>query len=193
MEYWIEKVRIGLQSIILFLFALVTPLRASLEVLIMVSALDFFAGMAGNVWTGRERFRIGKAFASLYKLIAYLILIIVSHYAAANLGEREMAWILVKYVTLMVSYWYFVNILSNLKLAFPSSTGITFLYLILSLKMLPIILSKIGIGGEDIQELSKMARTQTGVGEPIEHKDIGICDQKDNPVSESQKCNQKEE
>lgn len=160
MEYWLDKIRITLQSVVLFLIAFLTPMRSAIEVLLVVATFDFIAGLAGNVWTGKEGFRIGKAFGSLYKIIAYLLLIIVAHFAAANIGEEDLAWLLVKYITMLVSYWYFVNILSNLQEALPNSTGIAFLYLLMSLKILPLILNKMGLGGDDIQELADKARAQ---------------------------------
>lgn len=161
MSCFFDKIRIAIQSVILFLIAFLTPIRASVEVLLIVATFDFIAGLAGNVWTGEEPFRIGKAFGSLYKIIAYLLLVVVAHFAMANLGEVEVAWLVVKYLTLMVIYWYFVNILSNFKKAFPRSQGITFLYLLLSLKILPLILNKAGIGGDDVQELADKARELT--------------------------------
>lgn len=158
MEYWLDKLRLGIQAIILFVLAFVSPAQAALEVLLVVATFDFFAGLAGNVWTGNERFRIGKAFGSLYKILAFLILVVVAHYAAYNLGEQEFAWILVKYLTFMVVYWYFINILSNLKNAFPRSQAITFLYLLMSLKILPLLLTRIGLGGDDMAELADQAK-----------------------------------
>lgn len=160
-NYWIDKLRITLQSIILFILAFLAPMKSAIEVLLVVATFDFFAGVAGNVWTGFERFHLRKAFGSLYKIIAFLALVIVAHFAAYHLGEIDFAWVLVKYITIMVIYWYFINILSNLKKALPRSTGITFLYLLLSLKVLPLLLERLGLGGEDMQELADKARDVT--------------------------------
>lgn len=164
MEYWLDKIRVTLQTVLVFLAALLTPMRSAIEVLVVVASADFFAGLAGNVWTGIERFRIGKAFGSLYKIIAYLLLVILAHYAAANLGEQDFAWLLVKYITLLVVYWYFVNILSNLIKAFPRSAGLSFLYLLVSFKILPLLLEKVGLGGQDMQELADKARAMASGG-----------------------------
>lgn len=162
MEWWLDRFRVAIQSIIFFILASLSPVRTAIEVLLVVATFDFFAGLAGNVWTGQERFRIGKAFGSMYKIIAYLLLVIVAHFATNHLGEEELATLLTKYVTLLIIYWYFINILSNLKVAFPRSSGIAFLYLIASLKILPLIAGKIGLGGEDMQELAERARKVTG-------------------------------
>ena len=94
----------------------------------------------------------------MYKILAYLLLVIVAHFATDHLGEVDLATLLTKYVTLLITYWYFINILSNLKEAFPRSSGIAFLYLLASLKILPLIADKIGLGGEDMQELAERAR-----------------------------------
>lgn len=158
MEWWVDRFRVALQSIILFILASLSPVRSAIEVLLVVATFDFFAGLAGNVWTGQERFRIGKAFGSMYKILAYLLLVVVAHFATNHLGEAEFATLLTKYVTLLIIYWYFINILSNLKEAFPRSSGIAFLYLLVSLKILPLIAGKIGLGGEDMQELADKAR-----------------------------------
>lgn len=160
-DYWLDKLRITIQSIILFIIAFLTPMKSAIEVLLVVATFDFFAGLAGNVWTGREKFHLRKAFGSLYKIIAFLILVIVAHFAAFHLGEVDFAWVLVKYITFLVIYWYFVNILSNMKKAFPRSSAITFLYLLLSLKILPLVLEKVGLGGEDVQDLANQARDVT--------------------------------
>lgn len=157
-NYWLDKLRITIQSVVLFVISFLTPMSSALEVLFVVAVFDFVAGLAGNVWTNEERFRIGKAFGSLYKMLAYFLIVIVAHYAVSRLGQADEAWLLVKYITLLVIYWYFVNILSNLKKAFPRSAGITFLYLLLSLKILPLILQKMGLGGDDVQELADKAK-----------------------------------
>lgn len=161
MEWWIDRFRVAIQSIIFFILASIAPIRTAMEVLLVVATFDFFAGLAGNVWTGKERFRIGKAFGSMYKLLAYLLLVIVAHFATNHLGEAEFATLLTKYITLLIIYWYFINILSNLKEAFPRSSGIAFLYLLASLKILPLIAGKMGFGGEDMQELADKARKVT--------------------------------
>ncbi|WP_288945662.1 phage holin family protein [uncultured Porphyromonas sp.] len=161
MEWWIDRFRVAIQSIIFFILASIAPIRTAMEVLLVVATFDFFAGLAGNVWTGKERFRIGKAFGSMYKMLAYLLLVIVAHFATNHLGEAEFATLLTKYVTLLIIYWYFINILSNLKEAFPRSSGIAFLYLLASLKILPLIAGKMGLGGEDMQELADKARKVT--------------------------------
>lgn len=158
MEWWLDRFRIAIQSILLFILASLSPVRSAIEVLLVVATFDFFAGLAGNVWTGQERFRIGKAFGSMYKILAYLLLVIVAHFATNHLGEAEFATLLTKYITLLIIYWYFINILSNLKVAFPRSSGIAFLYLLASLKILPLIACRIGLGGEDMQELAEKAR-----------------------------------
>lgn len=158
MEYWFNRVIVILRSVFLFFLALITPMKSAIEVLVVVATFDFVAGIAGNVWTGKEEFRIGKAFGSLYKIIAYLMLVILAHFCAYNLGEADAAWLVVKYITILVVYWYFVNILSNMIKAFPRSTGITFLYLLVSMKILPLLLSEMGIGGKDLQELAEEAR-----------------------------------
>lgn len=164
MEYWLDKIKVTIQTVIVFLLAFITPMKNAIDVLLIVAIADFFAGMAGNVWTGKERFRIGKAFGSMYKIMAYLFLIILAHFAAANLGEQDFASLLVKYITLLVVYWYFVNILSNLIKAFPRSAGLAFLYLLISFKIFPLLLEKVGLGGEDMQELADKARAMANGG-----------------------------
>lgn len=161
MEWWFDRFRIALQSIIFFILASLSPVRSAIEALFVVATFDFFAGLAGNVWTGKEHFRIGKAFGSMYKILAYLFLVIVAHFATNHLGEVEFATLLTKYITLLIIYWYFINILSNLRVAFPRSSGIAFLYLLASLKILPLLADKVGLGGADVQELADKARKVT--------------------------------
>lgn len=158
MDVYIDKIRIIIQSIVIFIMAFLSPIQTAVEVLLVAATIDFVAGLAGNVWTGNERFRIGKAFGAIYKIIAYLLVVILAHFATDHMGEQDVAMLLVKYLTFLIIYWYMINILSNLRMAFPRSSGIAFLYLLLSLKVLPLILDKVGLGGSDIQDLAEKAR-----------------------------------
>ncbi|MDN4753432.1 hypothetical protein QYZ87_02660 [Porphyromonadaceae bacterium W3.11] len=54
MEYWLDKIKVTIQTVIVFLLAFLTPMKNAIEVLLIVAVADFFAGMAGNVWTGKE-------------------------------------------------------------------------------------------------------------------------------------------
>lgn len=151
-----ERVRGLLQAVLLLVASYLAPLSNAFAVLIVMAVADVFGGMAGNVWTGREEFKFRKAFRAVYKIISYCVMVLLVHFCVSSFGEGSLAGMLVKFLTWTISYWYLSNILGNMCKAFPSSKGFLFLYLALSLKILPLMLHHIGLSEEGANDLNKM-------------------------------------
>lgn len=155
---WGERLRALLQTIVLLVASYLSPLSNAFAVLIFMAVADVFGGVAGNVWTGREEFKFRKAFAAVYKIIAYCLLVILVHFAVSSFNAVPLALTLVKFLTWTISYWYLSNILGNMCKAFPSSKGFLFLYILVSLKILPLLLQHMGMSEKDSNTLSGMIR-----------------------------------
>lgn len=164
---WGERLRTLIQAVLLLVASFLSPLSNAFTVLIVMAVADVFGGMAGNVWTGREEFKFRKAFRAVYKIIAYCVMVLLVHFCVSSFGEGSLAGTLVKFLTWTISYWYLSNILGNMCKAFPSSKGFLFLYLALSLKILPLMLHHMGISKEGADDLTKMVNKVREQDDPV--------------------------
>ena len=164
---WGDRIRTLVQAVLLLVASFLQPLSTSFAVLFVMSVADVFGGMAGNVWTGREEFKFRKAFRAIYKIIAYCVMVVLVHFCISSFGEGSLAETLVKFLTWTISYWYLSNILGNMCKAFPSSKGFLFLYLALSLKLLPMMLHHMGLSEEGANDLTKMINKVREQDDPV--------------------------
>lgn len=162
-----ERVRGLLQAVLILVASYLAPLSNAFTVLIVMAVADVFGGMAGNVWTGREEFKFRKAFRAVYKIIAYCVMVLLVHFCVSSFGEGSLAGVLVKFLTWTISYWYLSNILGNMCKAFPSSKGFLFLYLALSLKILPLMLHHMGLSESGADDLTKMINKVREQDDPV--------------------------
>lgn len=72
-----------------------------------------------------------------------------------------------KFLTWTISYWYLSNILGNMCKAFPQSKGFLFLYLALSLKILPLMLHHMGLSESGANDLTAMVNKVREPDDPV--------------------------
>ena len=164
---WGDRIRTLVQAILLLVASYLSPLSKAFAVLIVMAVVDVFGGMAGNVWTGREEFKFRKAFQAIYKIIAYCVMVLLVHFCISSLDAGSLAGTLVKFLTWTISYWYLSNILGNMCKAFPRSKGFLFLYLALSLKILPLMLHHMGLSQEGANDLTAMVNRVREPDDPV--------------------------
>lgn len=164
---WGERLRTLIQAVLLLVASFLSPLSNAFTVLIVMAVADVFGGMAGNVWTGREEFKFRKAFQAIYKIIAYCVMVLLVHFCISSLDAGSLAGTLVKFLTWTISYWYLSNILGNMCKAFPRSKGFLFLYLDLSLKILPLMLHHMGLSKEGADDLTAMVNRVREPDDPV--------------------------
>lgn len=164
---WGDRIRTLVQAVFLLVASVLQPLSTSFTVLFVMAVADVFGGVAGNVWTGREEFKFRKAFQAVGKISAYCVMVVLVHFCISSFGEGSLAETLVKFLTWTISYWYLSNILGNMCKAFPSSKGFLFLYLALSLKILPLMLHHMGLSEEGANDLTKMVNKVRDQDDPV--------------------------
>lgn len=164
---WGDRIRTLIQAVFLLVASVLQPLSTSFAVLFVMAVADVFGGVAGNVWTGREEFKFRKAFQAVGKISAYCVMVVLVHFCISSFGEGSLAETLVKFLTWTISYWYLSNILGNMCKAFPSSKGFLFLYLALSLKILPLMLHHMGLSEEGANDLTKMVNKVRDQDDPV--------------------------
>ena len=164
---WGDRLRTLIQAVLILVASFLAPLSNAFTVLIVMAVADVFGGMAGNVWTGREEFKFRKAFRAIYKIIAYCVMVVLVHFCISSFGESSLAETLVKFLTWTISYWYLSNILGNMCKAFPQSKGFLFLYLALSLKILPLMLHHMGLSKEGADDLTAMVNKVREPDDPV--------------------------
>ena len=164
---WGDRIRTLVQAVFLLVASVLQPLSTSFTVLFVMAVADVFGGVAGNVWTGREEFKFRKAFQAVGKISAYCVMVVLVHFCISSFGEGSLAETLVKFLTWTISCWYLSNILGNMCKAFPSSKGFLFLYLALSLKILPLMLHHMGLSKEGADDLTKMVNKVRDQDDPV--------------------------
>lgn len=164
---WGDRIRTLVQAVLLLVASFLQPMSTSFAVLFVMAVADVFGGMAGNVWTGKDEFKFRKAFQAVYKIGAYCVVVLLVHFCVSSFGEESMAETLVKFLTWTISYWYLSNILGNMCKAFPKSKGFLFLYLALSLKILPLMLHHMGLSKEGADDLTKMVNRVREQDDPV--------------------------
>ena len=113
------------------LLAIIQPLMPVILLLFGASFTDFICGF-GASRKNKESFSGSKAFMSIFKLIAYFVLIILVYQAMMIFNEIEWANFLVKWISWFTLVIYIINILKNLNVLFPQSKGFKIMYKILT-------------------------------------------------------------
>lgn len=145
MTYIVDKGRELIAMLCVLSVSILSSLSTALLCLFAFSIVDVFAGWAANSRTNEEEFKFRKAFNSIYKLGFFFLLAILVHIATFFFGEIELSRVLVKYLTWIISYWYMVNITNNARKIFPSSEALKFLHQLLTVQILEVLVSRLGM------------------------------------------------
>ena len=88
--------------------------------------------MYADVNANKNRFNLKKFFDAVKHFGFYLFLVVFVHKAGISLNDLEIGEQGVKWVTIIVLYYYITNIVRNGTIIFPGDKVLEFLYLVLT-------------------------------------------------------------
>lgn len=112
------------------------PVQSILAGISWLIVLNFLFGLVANVVRRREAFRLRKALRCISEAVVFLLLLVSIFYIGDHLGSRGESIQAVSTIAYAMSYFYALNIGKNLKVLFPGSKAIAFLYGLLSIEVL---------------------------------------------------------
>lgn len=137
------------------IMAYLNPISGDLISMLVVFLLNFCFGLLAAIIVNDERFKFKKAFRCVSEATIFFLLVCAIFFIGKQKGNIDGAIQCVSFVTYSVFYFYGVNILRNLKLLFPQSRTIVFLYDILSIEFAKKIPGLSNYLGKEIKNESK--------------------------------------
>ena len=129
----------SVKSFILLLFttlaSIYVPLQEIFGIMLFAFIGNIFVGMYTDVNVNNNRFNIKKFFDAVKHFGFYLFLVVFVHKAGISLHDTEISEQGVKWVTIIVLYYYITNIVRNGTIIWPTNKTLEFIYLILTTKI----------------------------------------------------------
>lgn len=137
-----EQIRLIVVSAFSSLVAIFTPTKGFVFALVIMFALNIFAGMrADGISIVRcKNFKLKKFRGALVELLLYLIIIESVQIVLVECGDSDAALIVVKSLTYVFLYVYAQNAFRNLIIAYPKNAALRIVYHLIRLeftRMLP--------------------------------------------------------
>lgn len=144
METFTERLKEAFLAILAVLISVITPLANAIIVLMIFFTFNIIMGFQADKEENGTEFSLKKAFDAIKLLIFYYGALFVMHTTLAIYGELNTAELLTKWVTLIVCYFYMLNILRNACKVFPKNKSLRFFYAFLRVEVYGYIKRKIG-------------------------------------------------
>ncbi len=122
-------------TIVSVLLSYLAPLTDVVFVIFYVFLINFVAGLVEGTVIEREKFSVRKFFMCLVETLVYFIIVISVYTVGEKMGNVSGAMQCISGVTYAIIYFYTVNIIRNLKMIFPDSMVLKFLYYLLSFEV----------------------------------------------------------
>ena len=104
------------------------PVQDILVLLSLGFVFNIITGIVTDIHVNKARFDIKKAFNAITQLTFWATLVVFLDYGSRRLGEPDMGVTAVKWVTMIVIYFYLTNIFKNARQVYPKSKSIKFVY-----------------------------------------------------------------
>lgn len=144
MDLILERLKEAALFVGVVLLSAITPIANAIFTLMLFFTINFYVGFQADR-TEKRAFSLKKAFDAIKLLTLYYSSIFIMHVALSINGEEELATTLTKWVTLIVCYFYMLNIVRNAIKIFPSSKSLRFFYRILRIEIYSYIRNRIGL------------------------------------------------
>lgn len=137
------------------LMAYLNPISGDLISMLVIFLLNFCFGLLAAIIVNDEEFKFKKAFRCVSEATIFFLLVCAIFFIGKQKGNIDGALQCVSFVSYSVFYFYGVNMLRNLKLLFPNSRAIAFLYDILSIEFAKKIPGLNNYLGKEVSDESK--------------------------------------
>lgn len=136
-----EATVLGLTTLI----SILAPIHNAIIALMLFFTVNFFTGFQADKAANGADFSLKKAFDAIKLLTFYYSALLVMHVSLELFGETELAEGLTKWVTLIVCYFYLLNIARNACLVFPRSKSLRFFYSLLKIEFFDLLRRRFGL------------------------------------------------
>lgn len=144
MDATIERIKELFWLLITALASVVAPVKDILIALFAAFVFNIITGIITDVHVNRAKFDIKKAFNAVTQLAFYAMCIIFLDFVTLRINEPDIGVTAVKWLTLIVTYFYLTNIFKNARQVYPSSQAIKFIYELLSTEIFGRIKDMVG-------------------------------------------------
>ena len=126
-----DALKFTLKSTLAFLIGLITPVNGFIIAILTLAVINVIFGISAD-----KRFSFKKAYHAFIYLIGYLFLILLT-VLVAELVKVDIAnmLLIIRWYTAVLIWFYGTNILRNWNLIQPENKVISFLYWVLSFKI----------------------------------------------------------
>jgi len=145
MEDFIERFKELIWVVITAIGSLLLPIREILILLSLGFVFNIITGIIADVHVNRQQFSIKKAFSAISQAAFFMACVFFLDYGSKLLHDAQIGQTSVRWLTLIVSYFYLVNIFRNAKLIFPKNLAISFIYELLSTEIFLRLKEMVGI------------------------------------------------
>jgi len=125
--------------------SVLVPVEDILIVLFYAFLFNIVIGIITDVHVNKAKFSINKAFNAFSQLAFYGACVVFLDIAAKRLDEPDMGITAVKWLTIIVLYFYLTNIFKNARQIFPKSQAIAFIDELLSTELFSRLKNMFGI------------------------------------------------
>lgn len=124
---------------------ILAPIHNAIIALMLFFSINIVTGFQADKAVHRAEFSLRKAFDAIRLLTLYYASLLAMHITLELFHEAELARALTKWVTLIVCYFYLLNIARNACLVFPRSKSLRFFYSLLKVEVFDLIRRRLGI------------------------------------------------
>ena len=136
-----EATMLGLTTLI----SILAPIHNAIVALMLFFSINIFTGFQADRTVNRADFSLRKAFDAIRLLTLYYASLLAMHITLELFDEAELARSLTKWVTLIVCYFYLLNIARNARMVFPHSKSLKFFYALLKVEVFGLIRKRLGL------------------------------------------------
>lgn len=154
MDIIFERLKEAFMLVCMILISAITPIANAIIVLMMFFTINIITGYKADLKMGFS-FSLKKAFDAIKLLAFYYSVIFVMHIALSVNGEEELALTLTKWVTLVVCYFYLLNVVRNAIIVFPNSKSLPFFYKVLKVEVYSYVRRQFGFFLQEKEEKNK--------------------------------------
>lgn len=128
------------------------PVQDILVLLSLGFVFNIITGIVTDIHVNKAHFDIKKAFNAITQLTFWATLVVFLDYGSRRMGEPQMGVTAVKWITMIVIYFYLTNIFKNARQVYPNSQAINFVYELLSTEIFARLKNMVGIKNSNNEE-----------------------------------------
>lgn len=128
-----------------YFVAVLGPLNTVFAILAFGFTTNFVTGLYADVRINKAHFSMKKAVDAVALLFYYFGIVFFVHFTLTGLHMNKLAEDILKWLTILLNYFYLVNTVRNGKLIWPKSKALVFIYSVLSTEVFSLLHDIVGL------------------------------------------------